>query len=421
MSDAKKTERPKKLEKTLPFSLFLLHGQVNARLWWLEDDIATLWCAEELMERGSYETMLDLGRSRQAVLVRLEVQRVYTKEEAPVRRGQVCTAKLQFLRPSHQLRLENRLRRMNPGALPKRAAPRRVAKRRAPRKPAPPPTPETTSVPVEAKTILLVEDNEAHAEIIRKRLQAASMGISVDVARSLQEMRQRLAEGGADLVVLDLNLPDSKGVATVEAASRAAARAPILVLTALDENGLEARCLAAGAKVMLGKGIRVSMLRDMVHSFLGLLPQENDAAAPPVPQIPRSGPSGPEPGAKKPGAHILLVEDNPDHAELIRCRLQVGASFETLSTLADLRQRVSEGGVDLVLLDLNLPDSKGIDTVEAAVACVGGVPIVVLTSHRDPQLADKCAYAGAFATVEKGSRLSTLHLDVKRALGKEAG
>ncbi len=63
---------------------------------------------------------------------------------------------------------------------------------------------------------------------------------------------------------------------------------------------------------------------------------------------------------------ILLVEDNPGDARLIREMLAEagGDSFELewASHLSDGLECLSAGKVDLVLLDLGLPDSRGIDT-----------------------------------------------------------
>ena len=63
---------------------------------------------------------------------------------------------------------------------------------------------------------------------------------------------------------------------------------------------------------------------------------------------------------------ILLVEDNPGDARLIREMLAdaggQGFAIEWVSRLADGLERLGRGEIDLVLLDLGLPDSQGLDT-----------------------------------------------------------
>jgi signal transduction histidine kinase len=102
---------------------------------------------------------------------------------------------------------------------------------------------------------------------------------------------------------------------------------------------------------------------------------------------------------------VLLVEDNPGDARLIRESLVelTGNSFylETADRLATALHRLSAGGVDAVLLDLALPDSKGGDTFKKARAHAPTVPIIVLTGLGDEALALKMIQEGAQDYVAK--------------------
>src|SRR5512135_693122 len=79
---------------------------------------------------------------------------------------------------------------------------------------------------------------------------------------------------------------------------------------------------------------------------------------------------------------ILLIEDNPGDVRLIReylsessrIRLEVAARLETGL------ERLASGGIDVVLLDLSLPDSHGFDTFRQVHTRTPHVPIVVLTA-----------------------------------------
>jgi serine phosphatase RsbU (regulator of sigma subunit) len=96
---------------------------------------------------------------------------------------------------------------------------------------------------------------------------------------------------------------------------------------------------------------------------------------------------------------ILLVEDSPTAAELASYWLEDGlkTSFvlhragNLLGALEILRQ----GEMDLTILDLNLPDSYGIDTFRSIHAESSGVPIVVLSSDTDEELAVEAVRLGA--------------------------
>jgi two-component system sensor histidine kinase UhpB len=88
--------------------------------------------------------------------------------------------------------------------------------------------------------------------------------------------------------------------------------------------------------------------------------------------------------------HILLVEDNPGDARLIEEMLAEtegqGFTIEWVSRLAEGLARLDQGGVDLVLLDLGLPDSQGLDTFVRAYTHSSHLPFLVLTSFKNEAL-----------------------------------
>ena len=102
---------------------------------------------------------------------------------------------------------------------------------------------------------------------------------------------------------------------------------------------------------------------------------------------------------------VLLVEDNPGDARLIRESLMdlSGNMFhlETADRLATALRRLSAGGIDAILLDLALPDSKGTETFNRAKAQAPTIPIIVLTGLGDEALALKMVQEGAQDYVTK--------------------
>ena len=102
---------------------------------------------------------------------------------------------------------------------------------------------------------------------------------------------------------------------------------------------------------------------------------------------------------------VLLVEDNPGDARLIQESLadSTGNFFdlETADRLRTALRRLSYGGIDAVLLDLALPDSKGQNTFDKARAQAPTVPIIVLTGLGDEALALKMVQEGAQDYVAK--------------------
>lgn len=95
---------------------------------------------------------------------------------------------------------------------------------------------------------------------------------------------------------------------------------------------------------------------------------------------------------------VLLIEDNPGDARLIRAMLaEKGGIFslEHVDRLATGLKRLIEEKFDAVLLDLSLPDAQGADTFEQTATLARNVPIVVLTGFNDETLATEAIHQGA--------------------------
>jgi len=102
---------------------------------------------------------------------------------------------------------------------------------------------------------------------------------------------------------------------------------------------------------------------------------------------------------------VLLVEDNLGDARLLRHLLIEGAeSFEIehVEMLAAALDRLARGGVSVVLLDLSLPDSMGLETFSAVQRAAPEAPIIVLSGRDDESLAMKTVHAGAQDYLVKG-------------------
>ncbi|MEW6555556.1 MAG: ATP-binding protein [Actinomycetota bacterium] len=95
---------------------------------------------------------------------------------------------------------------------------------------------------------------------------------------------------------------------------------------------------------------------------------------------------------------VLLVEDNPGDVRLIREMLAEagGHAFELLgaTTLKEGLECLTRG-CDAVLLDLGLPDSRGLDTLRGVVSTYPRVPVVVLTGLRDREMGLAAVREGA--------------------------
>jgi len=108
----------------------------------------------------------------------------------------------------------------------------------------------------------------------------------------------------------------------------------------------------------------------------------------------------------------LLVEDDADDAVLVQeCLNSQGDAkylIEHVSSLAAARQALKENHYELILLDLNLPDSNGNSTLASILDARPDVPVIVLTDLIGPGLSRKCIQGGAQAYLPKDSLTSTI-------------
>jgi two-component system sensor histidine kinase UhpB len=102
----------------------------------------------------------------------------------------------------------------------------------------------------------------------------------------------------------------------------------------------------------------------------------------------------------------LIIEDNPGDVRLIRAQL----ADQSITTVSFARaERLSEGlglllneRFDVVLLDLNLPDSNGLDTVRTFLSKTNNVPVIVLTGLDDETTGLNAIQVGAQDYLVKG-------------------
>jgi PAS domain S-box-containing protein len=103
---------------------------------------------------------------------------------------------------------------------------------------------------------------------------------------------------------------------------------------------------------------------------------------------------------------VLFVEDNPADIDLIREMLpetgHVSFRLESVSRLSEAFSRLEGGDIDLVLLDLGLPDSHGLQTFHKLREAAPDIPTVVLTGNTDQETAIAAVREGAQDYFVKG-------------------
>ncbi|MDM0021643.1 LuxR C-terminal-related transcriptional regulator [Variovorax saccharolyticus] len=131
--------------------------------------------------------------------------------------------------------------------------------------------------------------------LMLRRLQPAAGIVEIDRLDKLAGAVER--NGAADLICLDLNLPDTKGCAGVQTARREHPEVPIAVYSALPAADMEALCLSAGANIYIEKASDAAGLIKGLRSVLKTGDDKDEAPT-----------AAPEAGARLTPRQVQLVQ-----------------------------------------------------------------------------------------------------------------
>lgn len=104
--------------------------------------------------------------------------------------------------------------------------------------------------------------------------------------------------------------------------------------------------------------------------------------------------------------NLLLVEDRPEDAFVIKKQLaheagEMPPEIEHVGTLGAALERVLHDGLDCILLDLGLPDGRGLNNLRRLQGVAPDIPVVILSGIDDERTAASAVQTGAFAYIVK--------------------
>ena len=132
----------------------------------------------------------------------------------------------------------------------------------------------------EAIKVLMIDDNPAAISLMQYLLEdAREVTVELEHASRLESGIERLVEGGIDLVLLDILLPDSRGFHSFTDLHTAVPDIPVIILSGIDDEALALKMVADGAQDYLVKGevtttLLVRTIRCAIERTRGEAPQD---------------------------------------------------------------------------------------------------------------------------------------------------
>ncbi|OHB95083.1 MAG: hypothetical protein A3I59_03220 [Planctomycetes bacterium RIFCSPLOWO2_02_FULL_50_16] len=116
---------------------------------------------------------------------------------------------------------------------------------------------------------------------------------------------------------------------------------------------------------------------------------------------------------------ILVVDDDPEIVTLLS-KILLNEGYNVMDAQNGLKalRKVEKGGIDLVILDLIMPEMGGIEVLKRLGDIAPKLPVIVLTGHGDLQTAREAMMLGAYEYITKPFDADFVKAVVKKAFKK---
>lgn len=244
--------------------------------------------------------------------------------------------------------------------------------------------------------VLMVEDDPGDVDLTKEALKDAKAIVNLNVVddgvKALQYLHGESPYVSVlcpDLILLDLNLPKKDGREVLhEIKSEASLKhIPVVVLTTSSSVTDILKTYNFGANSYMTKPLGFDRFKKLMQTIVDYWLTASKTEGSAYGRIPNQ-------------VNVLLIEDDSGDAEylgeILSEETEPCFNIERADSLKSGLECLANGDFDVILLDLSLPDSQGMDTFAQAHSTAPFVPIVILTGLDDKSI--------AFETVRKGAQ-----------------
>jgi DNA-binding response OmpR family regulator len=260
------------------------------------------------------------------------------------------------------------------------------------------------------RRVLVADDDPEIVEVLSEFLTGAGFAV-VTAANGLEALMQIKRHHPAG-VVLDLEMPRLGGLDAIKHIRSFDASIAIVIVSGLLDAELSRRVLGLGAAAALPKPPSFAELAAALGASPAPAPAAQASAAPAdtrvVVGLPRRG-------------TVLVVDDEPDIRELLGEYIE-GRGY-AVRMAADGRAGVREataGDVDVILLDIDMPDVSGVDALTAIRAVVPAAKVIIVSGTSDAAVVKRTLALGAFDYVTKPIDFDYLSQSLEAAIAMKA-
>jgi DNA-binding response OmpR family regulator len=280
--------------------------------------------------------------------------------------------------------------------------------------------------------VLVIDDSPMLVELTVRALTAA--GYQASGAMDLASLEQKLSEGPAALILMDVNMPEMFGDDVVEyLRTMKKVTSKLVLYSDIPEQELATKARTSGADGYIVKGEGLEAVLAEVIKLIGppALEPASPAASPPPPEAPPASAPAPASGSPAAGSQpagkrkprILIVDDSEMTARIIEADL-VTKGFEVhVADTADKATKIilkKQTRPDLVLLDVRMPNVNGEQFCRfiKSNSLFKGIKVLLCSGENVEELQRICREAGADGYLPKDAVMSSL---VARELGPAPG
>jgi CheY-like chemotaxis protein len=271
--------------------------------------------------------------------------------------------------------------------------------------------------------VLIVDDNATNRHILQEWLRGWQMepATAGDGLAALDALWDAVSAGRPyALVLLDARMPDTEGLALAAKIRKRAelSATRIILLTSGDRPGDLARSREQRVDAHLLKPVQQDELLETVYRVMS----RGDGGTPPAASPAGEAEQTPEPASAAGPLRVLVAEDNEFNARLLEQLLgRRGHRVRLATNGREALCLAGEGGFDLLLLDVHMPELDGFQVAQAVRVrerTTGGhLPIIALTARSRKEDRERCLAAGMDDFLAKPIQAADLWAAMDRVVG----